>query len=132
MVKEFQQLRKQMTQILLDNQAQQQKINSLVDKQEKEKKGLFLELIKIIELLERKEKIHIRALKLETVSNQNLPKVYNNIKNDLRALLAKYDVQSLSAEGTYGQIEFNSENIIKETVIYPKTKYSYHGEILNV
>ncbi len=127
MVKEFQQLRKQMTQILLDNQAQQQKINSLVDQQEKEKKGLFLELIRIIELLEKKEKAHIRALKLETISNQNLPEAYNNIKNDLSALLAKYDVHPLSGEGTYNQIEVNS----KEAIVYPKTKYSYHGKILN-
>ena len=57
MVKEFQLLKKQMTQILLDNQAQQQAITNLIDEQEKEKKSLFLALIKIIESLEKKEKI---------------------------------------------------------------------------
>ena len=71
-------------------------------------------------------------LKLETVSKQDLPEIYNNIKNDLIALLAKHNVQPLSGESTYGQIEFNSKKTTKEASIYPKTKYSYHGEILNV
>jgi len=132
MVKEFQLLRKQMTQILLDNQAQQQATTNLINEQEKEKKSLFLALIKIIESLEKKEKIHKSSLKLENISKQDLPDTYNNIKNDLITLLAKYDVQPLSGEVTYGQIESNSKNMIKEALIYPKTKYSYLGEILNI
>lgn len=132
MVKEFQQLRKQMTQILFDNQTQQQTIKRLINEQEEEKKDLFLALIRIIESLDKKEKIHIRALKLKTVSEQDLPEIYSNIKNKLIALLTKYDVHPLSEEVTYGQIEFNSKNSIKEGGIYPKTKYSYRGKILDV
>jgi len=120
MVKEFQQLRKQMVQILLKQQEQEQ-----------EKKRLFLDIIKVIELIEKKEEIAVRTLKLETVANENLPVIYNNIKRELIKLLAKYEVQPILGESIFNPTEFNQKTSMKEGVIYPKVKYSYLGKILN-
>jgi len=131
MVKEFQQLRMQMTQILLEKQQQQQEIEAIIVKQAQEKKQLFLAIIGMIESLEKKEEIAIRTLKLESVSNQNSPSIYNNLKNDLVKLLATHDVQPIAGENSYSPTKFSQKTPTTEKEIYPKTKYSYQGKVLN-
>ncbi|GEM_PF-4432912 len=131
MVKEFQQLRKQMIQLLLEQQQQQNELAAQSAKQEAEKKRLFLDIIAIIELLAQKEEIAIRAFKLEPVSSQNTSEIYNNIKNNLVKLLAKHDVRPITENTLSMDTKFNQKSMMKTGEVSPKIRFSYGGEFLN-
>ena len=133
MVKEFQQLRKQITQTLRKEQAQRVEIETLIAKNEQEKKDLFLDIISIIEALEKKEAIAVKDLKSTQSAKDSLPEIFNNLKNDLTELLTKHNVHPIPSRkiidlsGHDNESDLTPGNKIK----YSKVKYLYHGNILN-
>ena len=131
MVKEFQQLRKQVTQILAENHQQKQETIALIAKEVEEKERLFLDLIKIIEQLALKTEIATKLLKQEPEAHQNLPDTYNNIKNDLIQLLAKYNVQPIIGQNLIIEPEKEGGDEGRQERVFPKYIYSYQGKILN-
>ena len=131
MVKEFQQLRKQMTQILLENQQLKKESIGLIAKEVEEKENLFIDLIKLIEQLDLKAEIATKTLNSALVTNQDLPNTYNNIKNDLIQLLVKYDVQPIIGQNRMTESEKEGGSHSKEEGVYPKKRYSYRGKFLN-
>lgn len=131
MVKEFQLLRKQLTQTLQAQQEQEKELTAQGVKQEMEKRKIFLDIISIIELLDQKEKTAIKALQLETVSSHNISEIYNNIKNDLVRLLAKHDVRPVTDNTLSTAAKFSQKPVINTVEIAPKIKFSYDGKMLN-
>lgn len=131
MVKEFQQLRKQITQILLENHQQKKETIKLVAKEREEKEKVFVDLIKIIEQLARKEEVAIKVPKLASTTNQNLSDTYNNIKNALIKLLATHGVHAIIGREAVEESEGENREAINQRSAFPKKRFSYQGKILN-
>ena len=133
MVKEFQQLRKQMTQTLLKHQAQQKEIATIVTKNEAEKVRLFLDVISIIETIEKKEELALRNQRLTHLPKQNSSEIYNNIKNDLIKLLTKQNVHPIPERSIFSSSVSDDETVIpKKNIAVPlKVRYLYQGKVIN-
>ena len=130
MVKEFQQLRKQMTQRLLEQKEQRKEITALVAKQAMEKEGWLLDIIDLIEKLSRKETIIEQAQQVEVPPEHDSREIYNNIQSDLILLLNKYGVQLIVENGWIKEEgEVGIDKTSEETTAPPK-RFIYQGKIL--
>lgn len=130
MVKEFQQLRKQMTQCLLEQQQQRKEMTDLVAEQAREKEEWFLDIIDLVEKLSRKETITEQALELEVSPKHDLKKIYNNIQSDLILLLSKYDVQPIAENRQFKEEEERANDKTLAEATYPLKRFTYQGKIL--
>lgn len=118
MVKEFQLLKKHVTQLLVK---QQQEIALLKKKQLEQQQEIFIDVVKLIEELSEKGEIANRALDQNNLIQPSPQETYNNIKNDLIQLLYKYDVQPITENVGSNQLDQTKDSIIG---------YTYQGKVL--
>ncbi len=130
MVKEFQQLRKQMTQRLLEQQQQKMEMVALVEQQAKEKEIWLMDIIELIDKLSRKETIVVQTLQLDTPPKQVVEEIYNNIQNDLLLLLSKYGVQPIVGDEQFEQEKETGHPSTLDQPTSPRKRFRYQGKIL--